>query len=111
MKDFRKFSSLPTAMSIILAGALMLSLGGCGAFDEDEHAGQKVTLEQVPPAVKATIEKERKGGTVKEIEKLTTEGKTTYAADVVVDGKEQELIIAEDGKVIPGHAGRDKDED
>lgn len=83
-----------------IAGLLTLGLTGCDESAEEGHTEQKVTVEQVPAAVRTTLEQERKGGTLKELEKVTAEGKTVYAADMVVNGKDQETLIAEDGKVI-----------
>jgi hypothetical protein len=80
-----------------------------GRGDQGE---QKVAIDQVPPAVKATIEQESKGGVVKDIEKLRQDGKTVFGADIVMNGKEQETLIAEDGKVIKREAkGKDDDDD
>jgi len=61
--------------------------------------------------VKATIDQESKGGTVKEIEKLSQDGKTVYGAEIVMNGKEQETIIAEDGAVIKRGAKEEEHED
>lgn len=61
---------------------------------------QKVTLDQVPPAVKATILQESQGGKVEDIAREAEDGKTIYEADVIKDGKEIELRVAEDGKLI-----------
>jgi len=78
----------------------------------DEHVGQRVSIDQVPPAVKATIEQESRGGTVKEIDKLPQpeDGKSVYSAEILISGKEQEALISEDGRVLVRRAHR-KDED
>ena len=81
---------------VAVLGLLTLSLAAC----DDAREEQKVAIDQVPPAVKATIEQESKGGTLKEIEKLRQEGKTAYGANIVMNGKEQQSLIAEDGTVI-----------
>jgi hypothetical protein len=81
---------------VVVLGLLTLSLAAC----DDAREEQKVAIDQVPPAVKATIEQESKGGTLKEIEKLRQEGKTAYGANIVMNGKEQQSLIAEDGTVI-----------
>ena len=72
-----------------------------------------MAIDQVPPAVKATIEQESKGGRVKEIDKLpgAQDGKTVYSADIVMNGKEQETLISEDGRVIMRRAHRKDDDD
>lgn len=67
------------------------------ANDKDE---EEVSIDQVPAAVKATILKEAKGGTLQEIERETKGGKTVYEAEVIIQGKEIEIKIAPDGTVI-----------
>ena len=99
----------------LLVGLTVLGFAACDRLtdeDRDEHGGQKVAIDQVPPAVKATIEQESKGGTVKEIDKLPQlqDGKTVYSVDIVMNGKEQETLISEYGRVIVRRVHR-KDED
>jgi len=72
---------------------------------------QKVTkfkLDQLPPAVRATIEKESAGGKVEEIEKETENGKTFYDVEIEKNGHESSVHVSEDGKVLARHA---EDED
>jgi uncharacterized membrane protein YkoI len=73
--------------------------------DEDE---QQVSIEQVPAAVKATIEAQ--GGTIKNIERETENGKTIYGAELIINGQEVEIKVADDGTLLGKEAG-DKDED
>jgi uncharacterized membrane protein YkoI len=73
--------------------------------DEDE---QQVSIEQVPAAVKTTIEAQ--GGTIKKLERETENGKTIYEAELIINGQEVEIKVADDGKLLGKEAG-DKDED
>jgi hypothetical protein len=52
-----------------------------------------------------------KGGTLKEIEKTTVDGKTAYAASIVANGKEQMTLVGEDGKLISRWGAVEKDDD
>jgi uncharacterized membrane protein YkoI len=70
------------------------AIAGNAAKDE-----QKVSLDQVPAPVKATFEKEAKGGTVGEVTKETVKGKTIYEAQITKDGKDRYVHVREDGKV------------
>jgi hypothetical protein len=79
--------------------ALLLGVG-LQASAVAEPEGQAVTIDQVPAVVKAAIEKESLGGTVKEIEKTVVDGKTLYEVDIVKNKIETEVLIAEDGKVL-----------
>lgn len=63
-------------------------------------AGQDVTLDQLPPAVRATLEKETKGGSIKDIEKDREGGKEIYEVEFTLDGHDWELDIAADGKLL-----------
>ncbi len=64
------------------------------------YAGQDLTLDQLPPAVRATVERETKGGQVTDIELDTELGKKIYEVEFSVEGKEWELDIAEDGALL-----------
>ena len=70
----------------------------------------KVTIDQVPAAVKATILKEAGDHKITEIEKETKDGKTIYEAEWVADGKEIEIKVAEDGTLL-GKETEDADDD
>ena len=72
-----------------------------------------MTLDQVPAAVKATILKESAGGKITEIERETTNGKTIYEAEFILDGDEIEITIAPDGTLLGReveHEGDDEDD-
>jgi hypothetical protein len=62
---------------------------------------KKVTIEQVPAAVKATILKEAGSNAVKEIEEVSKEGSIVFfEAEWKTDGKEVEIKVAPDGKLL-----------
>jgi hypothetical protein len=102
----------------MLLGVLGVGLVGAMAVwaaekEKEEKQGkeQKVALDQVPAAVKATILKEAEGGKVGDVEREVKDGKTVYEADVEKDGKEFELKVAEDGTLIAKKAeGKEKEE-
>lgn len=93
-------------VGLVVVGGMVLTPRASEAKEE------KVTLEQVPAAVKTTIQAE--GGKIEDIERQNDAGKVIYEADVIKDGKEIELRIAEDGKLVSrkveGNA-TDEDED
>lgn len=94
----------------MVAGAAMIGAVAVAVWAAEKEAKEeKVSLDQVPAAVKATILKAAEGGAVKEVERESRDGKTVYEADVVKDGKEIELQVAEDGKLIAREDG-DKEE-
>jgi uncharacterized membrane protein YkoI len=63
-------------------------------------AGQDVALDQLPEPVRATVDRETKGGQITEIERDTERGQTIYEVEFVLDGKEYELDIGADGKLL-----------
>ena len=77
----------------LIAGLSVLVLAGCAAE-------QPVAMNDLPPAVRATLEKETAGGKITEIEKERKDGKTVYSADATIDGKYWDIAVAEDGKLI-----------
>lgn len=81
-----------------------------GDNDGNENA-QKVSIDQVPPAVKATILEQAQGGTIKDIESKTENEKTIYEADVLINEKELEIKVAPDGTLISNQAEDEDDDD
>lgn len=78
--------------------------------DDNEHEKQ-ISLDQVPAAVKATILKQAGGNKIKEIEVETRGGKKTYEAEWVADGKEIEIKVAADGKLLGKQVEEEDDDD
>ncbi len=90
---------------VAMAAAFAMTLGtawmpAASAADKERHDEQKVSLDQVPQPVKATFEKEAKGGTIGDVTKESEKGKTFYEAQITRDGKEQYVHVREDGKVL-----------
>ena len=63
-------------------------------------AGQDIPLEKLPPAVRATVERETKGGKIKDIETDHEGGQLIYEVEFTLDGADWELDIAADGKLL-----------
>ena len=64
------------------------------------RAGEDLTLEQLPAAVRATVERETKGGQITDIERDREAGKTIIEVEFILDGKSYELDVAEDGTLL-----------
>ncbi|MFL9936078.1 hypothetical protein P0D88_45260 [Paraburkholderia sp. RL18-103-BIB-C] len=97
--------------ALAVLGLISLTLVGCNESRSEQSQLEKVPLTAVPAPVKATIEQEAKAGALKEVEKTTVGGKTAYVAGIVVNGKEQQTLIGEDGKVIRRGAAEADDDD
>ena len=66
---------------------------------EARDADQKTSLSKLPPAVRATVEAESKGATVKGISSEKEKGKTVYELETLVSGRTRDLMIDSAGKV------------
>jgi hypothetical protein len=84
-----------------------------GRHDEDEDDGdeeEEVSIDEVPGAVKATILKHAKGGKITEVERENEDGKVIYEAEVIIDGKEVDLKVAPNGRLL-GKEVEDEDDE
>src|SRR5262245_62155278 len=86
-------------------GALTIGLFTLGSMALADDKEERVSLDKVPAAVKATIEKESQGAKLKEIHKETEGGKTIYEAEIVKDGNEFQIHVAGDGTVTKRETG------
>jgi uncharacterized membrane protein YkoI len=66
---------------------------------EKKAADVKVKLADLPPAVKATVDAETRGATLKGLSKEQEKGKTVYELESLVDGRTRDLMIDSAGKV------------
>ncbi len=89
---------------IALALALTLSAMPTRTLAEDkekeEANEQKVKFAQVPAAAQKTLTEEAKGAKIDEVDKETDDGKTVYEVDVLINNKNYEIKVAEDGTLI-----------
>ena len=83
--------------------------------DDDEDDGddgdREVSIDQVPEAVRRTILREAGRHKVEEIEEETRNGVTVYQAEWTVAGKEVEIKVAADGKLLEKEVDDDEDDD
>jgi uncharacterized membrane protein YkoI len=89
--------ALATAAAVVLGGATAPVF----AADKTAREETKMTMDQVPAPVKATLEKEAKGGSIGEIVQETKNGKMFYEAQIHgTNGKDRYVHVAPDGKVL-----------
>jgi len=74
-----------------------LMIDGSGAVLSVE---EEVTLDSIPAAARAAIEKQAAGGKITKIETLTKGRTVTYEAAVVRKGKTSEIAVAADGSAV-----------
>lgn len=88
--------------SMVAAAGLVV---GCSNMMHHEKEGEegnevKMSLDQVPPAVRATLQREAQGASITTVDKEEDKGKTIYEADVMLNGKNWEIKVDQDGKVV-----------
>jgi hypothetical protein len=92
-------------VAMTLAAALSLSglvVSAVDAGDKAPRTEQKMSLDQVPAPVRATLEKEAKGGSIGDVAlEKDAKGKTYYEAEIhTPKGKDRYVHVAADGKVL-----------
>ena len=73
---------------------------------EESHRHETVKMEDLPAAVKTTVQREAKGKKIQSIEKETENGRTVYEIELMSNGKGEEIEISTTGKVLERHAMR-----
>ncbi|MBA7644045.1 hypothetical protein ES703_51780 [subsurface metagenome] len=68
---------------------------------------ETVSLKDLPPAVRAALKKHAAGGKITEIVKETVKGKLVYEAEVLLNGRELDILVSAKGKYL----GTEKEED
>jgi uncharacterized membrane protein YkoI len=100
----KSFVAMTMAAALVFAGAAAPAVYAADKATET----QKMSLDQVPAPVKATAEKEAKGGTVGDITmEKDKKGRTYYEVEVHTNkGKDRYVHIADDGKVLKRESTR-----
>src|ERR1043165_1982722 len=89
------------SLSFIAPAFAMSLMIGCHNGECCKEGGETtVTMNELPPSLRATFEKETAGGKITEIEKETKNGKVVYSADAEVSGKKWDIAVAEDGSLV-----------
>ena len=93
-----KFHTFALGLAVI-AGSV-----GCNHMnnqsEENEENEVKMTLDQVPAAAREGLQREAGGATITQVDKEEVKGKTGYEIDVMKDGKNWEIIVDENGKLM-----------
>jgi hypothetical protein len=105
MKVLNSRWMLGGVLSLGLAGALVMAARAEDKEDKDEP---KITVDQLPAPVQATLKSESGDGKIGDIDMETKQ--VTYEADVVINGKNYEVKIADDGTLLSKKLEKDEDE-
>ena len=89
------------AVGFVVVGLALSPVMAGGAYAADKaRTEQTVSMDQLPAPVKATLEKEAKGGTIGQVTQDTAKGKTFYEAAIEKDGKQRFVHVSPEGKVL-----------
>src|SRR5262249_22664091 len=98
-----------------LVVATALVLGACSDISGDERRGEgadeKLSIDQLPAAVKAAVEREAAGGRLIDLSQDTKLGHTSYECKFEKGGHESKIPIPSDATKIETAAGQDDDDD
>lgn len=90
--------------SVALGTGLMLSAPIALAQHQQQQQRDEVTMDQLPQAVRQTVQREVGNGQVEEIEREQEQGRTIYEVEFTQNNRKFELDIGEDGQVLQRHA-------
>ena len=85
-------------LAMSLAGTCGCAQMGRSGAEGAEARETKVRLDQTPPAVRQTIERELAGAQLEDIAMEQRDGKTVYETDLIRGGHKWEVVVGEDGK-------------
>ena len=88
-------------VSALAGGLLALGLTVAPAARADDD--QTMKLEELPAPVRATVQREVKQGAITDIEKDQENGNVVYEVEWTDAGKNWEIDVAPDGKLLKRH--------
>ena len=97
--------------SYVLLGVLGVVLVCAGIGVSAVFAEEEVSLDQVPDAVRATLLKQAGGAKIVEIEMEEEDGQVVYEAEVIIDGREVDLLVSPTGEFLGTESDDDEDGD
>lgn len=117
----KRTTQMTAALLVLIAGAAAGCAGGSsrdggapGVLHGRRTADQPVTLDQLPVAVRLTIEQQSKGGAIQEIERCTVDGAVVYEIEIgEAGGGHFDIAVAENGAFlgVEDDDGPDDDDD
>lgn len=99
----------------ILAAMLGVAVG-CSHANREEHEEAdehevKMNINDIPAPARDAILRETEGADVKTVDQQDWHGKRVYEADAKIDGKNWEIMVDADGKLVHKGLDNEKDED
>jgi hypothetical protein len=86
---------------LVLATSTALLIAGSARTEEGrETSSRDVSLDEIPDAARRTVLEQAGEHRIRELEEKVVDGKTVYEAELRIDGKEVEVVVAPDGRVV-----------
>jgi hypothetical protein len=87
-------------MKLLIALLAITLISGCLRKTNIEENEAKLTLDQVPPAVRDSLKREAQGAPITHVEKEDQGGQILYETEVTINGKNYEIKVDPEGKLI-----------
>jgi hypothetical protein len=85
---------------LVLAVGVAGLAAGCGTSGNGEGSSVSVSLEDLPDAARATVQKLTAGGRIERIDREVENGRVVYDVEATVGGKHVEFLVGEDGALL-----------
>ena len=95
-RDYVRIARVIVA-SLVAAG---LVAGAASSRESRETSSRDVELDEVPKAAREAILFQAGGHRIRELEEKVVDGDTVYEIELLVDGKETEIVVAADGELV-----------
>jgi uncharacterized membrane protein YkoI len=87
--------------ALVLAAGVAGLAAGCGTSGNGEGSSVRVSLEELPDAPRATVQRLTAGGQIERIDREVEDGRVVYDVEATVNGKHVEFLVADaDGAVL-----------
>ena len=96
---------MPVQAKFAWVAAIGLVIGCAGNHqhedrDEEHEDEVKMSINDVPAAARETLRREAGGATITTVDKEQKHGKTVYETDVMLSGKNWEIVVDGSGKLV-----------
>jgi hypothetical protein len=86
-------------MKLLIALLSLTLISGCLRKTSEENE-TRLTLDQLPNPVRESLKREAQGAPITHVEREAHNGRTLYEAEATINGKNYEIKVDSDGKLI-----------
>jgi len=81
-------------------GTQLLAAGAAWSSEGVESSSREVSLEEVPEPARKALLGHAGENRIRELEEKVVDGKTLYEIELLVEGKQTEVVVAQDGELV-----------